>query len=144
MAIFNYEAIMEFAKKKINVSTISQEERDNIEELLNDIVDKYNKDSAIKKEILKLLGDYYDSGECDSGHKFSREQFVKFYPFICKLYKHTKENVEFEVREETQDYCKATCRITNRMASELNKKLGRSFYCDGGEGDEGRIYIEKR
>lgn len=155
MAIFN-ELFLNNKFKKSNKykpsnkvkrpADMTQEEKDNIKKELSDIVKRYNRDPEVKKKALKELEEYWDSigGLEDEGpESYTKEEFVKFHPFICKVFDHGESWIYFSVCDEIQEYRAGISGIINDMIKELRDKIENCFRVEPGDGDEGCIYVDK-
>lgn len=119
-------------KKTKRIEFTSEEEK-SIYETLKQIVKEYNSNSDNKNEINDTLKERGIDDE-------------KFTKFVCNklTYFNYVGELAYEVCENTQDVRMAACVIIGDMAEELQKRLrkkGMKVSCDGGDGDEGCVYI---
>ena len=125
-----------FKKKKFIRNKLTDQEVNTFESLLKRIIQKFNSDPNIKKEIEK---EYYEN-ELDKEYgKF------KFKRFICEEFERLESEVSYIVCDEEQDYRVVTSTAISKMGKELEnqiKEKGIDASVSCGDGDEGCIYIE--
>lgn len=123
-------------KKKFIQNKFTNEEFKTIESLLKKIVQKFNSDPNVKKEIEK---EYYENELDQEYGKF------KFKRFICEEFEKSDSEISFVVCDENQDYRVAASSAISKMGKELEnqiKEKGIDASVSCGDGDEGCVYIK--